>query len=106
MKERRLVWVALGAGLASVAFLLAQFLPVGKQDTRFLAIEFSHSDHDEGEVIAAVGQCLGRFKVLSSSDETMIKLPLKTLNSRDFICLIDKLGRVRHSMLIEAHESF
>ncbi|WP_168557098.1 hypothetical protein [Novosphingobium sp. SG720] len=98
------MWVALGAGLASVAFTLAQFLPIVKQDTRFLAIDFSHDD--EKEVIMTVGECLGSFKVLSSSDGAMIKVPLKALDSKNFICLIDKLGDVRHSMVIEAHEGF
>ena len=106
MGKRRLAWVALGAGLASVAFLLVQFLPVGKQDTRFLTIQVSHGDPDEGEAIAAVGQCLGRFKLLSSDHLAMIKLPLKSLNSGDFICLIDKLRGVRHSMVIEVHKGF
>ncbi|NKJ45136.1 hypothetical protein [Novosphingobium sp. SG720] len=106
MKDRRLAWVALGAGLVSVAITLTQILPTGKQDTRFLAIEFSHDVHDEGEVIAAVGQCLGSFKVFSSSHVAMIQVPIKALGSKDFICLIDKLGGVKRSMVIESHEGF
>lgn len=77
-----------------------------KRDTRFLAIELAHDVDDEGEVIAAVGQCLGSFKVFSSSHSAMINVPLKILDSKDFVCLVDKLGGVEHSMSIKLHEGF
>jgi hypothetical protein len=106
MRERRLVWVALGAGLAAFAFLIAQFLTLDKQDERFLTISGSNSDRNVGEAIAAVGHCVGRFKLLSTNHVTKIKLPLNSLHSGDFICLIDKLGGVSHDMSIERQEWF
>lgn len=106
VKDQRLRWVALGAGLAAVASVLAQVVLTGRQDTRFLAIEFSHDVPDHGEVIAAVGQCLSSFKVLSSGHAAMIKVPLKALQSKDFICLIDNLGDVKHSMYINSRQDF
>lgn len=106
MKNRRLIWVALGAALAAVGSTIAQVVLTRSQDTRFLAIEFSHDVHEHGEVIAAVGQCLGQFKVLSSSHAATIKVPLKTLRSTDIICLIDNLGSVKHSMYIKPREGF
>lgn len=98
--------MAFGAALAAVASVFAHVVLTGRQDPRFLAIEFSHDVHDHGEVIAAVGQCLSSFKVLSSSHAAIIKVPLKALQSKDFICLIDNLRNVKHSMYINPREDF
>lgn len=106
VKDWRLIWVAFGAALAAVASVFAHVVLTGRQDTRFLAIKFSHDIQDHGEVIAAVGQCLSSFEVLSSSHAAMIKVPLKALQSKDFICLIDNLGGVKTFFIHKSTRGF
>ena len=102
MRGRPLFWIALGAGIASLAFALALVLTAARDDTRFLYISVASDLPDQNEAVAAVSQCVGQFKVSLPADGFLIVLPLKSLDSEDFVCLTDKLAPVRHSMEIRS----
>ena len=104
MRSRRLFWVAIGAGLASFAFLLIHFLPLDKPDTRFLTISIPKDAPDDGAAIAAIGACLPRFTMILPDHDRRVVVPIKSLEAKDFVCLTDKLDNIQHQMAITAHE--
>lgn len=104
MRRTRLIWIAVGAGMASLAFLLAQFWQVRTADSRFLHISIALEKPDQDKAIAAVGECTRRFRVNLPADGFFIAIPLRDLDSKDFICLTEGLAPVRHTTFISAEE--
>ena len=104
MRTRRLFWVAIGAGLASIAFLVVHFLPLDKPDPRFLVISIPKTPPDDGAALAAIGACLPRFTMILPDHDRRVVLPLKSLEAKDFVCLIHGLGAVKHQMSITTHQ--
>ena len=102
MRIRPLFWIALGAGIASLTIALVLVLMPARDDARFLYISVALNLPDQNEAVAAVGQCVGQFKVSLPADGFLIVLPLRSLDSKEFICLTDKLAPVRHSMEIRS----
>ncbi len=94
LKQRRLFWIAVGAGAGSVVWLLAYFvLAYMTRDKRVLEIAFENYPELHEQVIAAVVECKGRFEMDLSSHGDVIKIPLNTLDSADYACLIDKVDQ-------------
>ncbi len=104
MRRTRLIWIAVGAALASAGFLLAQFVQMRAVDSRFLYISVALEKADQGQAIAAVGACTKRFRVNFPADGFFIAIPLEDLDAKDFICLTEGLVSVRHTTFIRTAE--
>ena len=102
VRRTRLIWTAVGAGLAAFAFLLAHLWQVRTADNRFLYIGVALEEQDQDQAIAAVGECTRRFRVDMPADGFFIVIPLNRLDTEDFVCLTEGLESVRHTTFIGA----
>ncbi len=100
LRQRPLFGVAVGAGLSTAAFLTVHFLPFGPQDTRFLEIRVVPGGAAQQGAIAAAGRCRAQFTALMPDHAFIVRIPLKSLDADDFICLTDQLGTIAHQAVI------
>ena len=97
--------MAVGAGMACLAFLTTQFWQSARSDPRYLYISVALEKADQDRAIAAAGRCAGRFRVIFPFDAYFIVIPLKSLDREGFICLTEELAPVRHTLDIRAAET-
>jgi hypothetical protein len=102
LRQRPLFWVAVGAGLAAMVFLIVDALPLVPHDQRFLDIAVQPGSPAQGAAIAAVGQCRARFTAIMPGKVFVLRIPLKSLDTPDFACLIDTLHTIPHDLAIHA----
>jgi hypothetical protein len=93
LKQRRLFWIAVGAGTATVVWLFAYFsLAYATRDNRYLVIRID-GEEQQAAVVEALGECRGRFKILQTSESNEFWIPVKSLGASDYTCLFDKLQK-------------
>ena len=76
------------------------FRPFGPQDKRFLEIRVVPGGAAQQGAIAAAGRCRAQFTALMPDHAFIVRIPLKSLDADDFICLTDQLGTIAHQAVI------
>ena len=90
LPRRRLFWVAVGAFASAAAMLLAQALIVAaRPKSEVLIIRARYDNIDTmTQVIAAVGNCLGKFNVENYAHAYTVQIPTENLRRDDYECLL------------------
>lgn len=89
--QQKLLWIAIGAGLSAFAFIAHNSFKAYEASRTFLIIAGSSNSKLQEATVAAVGECLGQFKMQMWSHGFDIRIPTSRLTNDDYICIIRDL---------------
>ncbi|QDH35038.1 hypothetical protein [Porphyrobacter sp. YT40] len=91
--------MALGAGLASLSFVVGLQMTRSANDSSFV-LSTRIGGESQSKLIGVAGACAGRFRAETTSHTFEISYSISDLSTDDIACLIEKSGPIRRDVFI------
>lgn len=91
--------MSLGAGLASLSFVVGLQMTKSADDRSFV-LSTRAGGEDQAKLIGVAGECVGRFRAETTSHTFEISYAISDLSKDDIACLIEESGPIRRDVFI------